>query len=536
MAESSRQLGDATLERIHAEADATLTPPWQEARPGERLVIANTPEGYDACLLTAAPAVLQRPILHVCRDDARLSRLQGSLSFFTSGLEVRCLPAWDCLPYDRVSPNPELVARRLEALTALAQGNGEPFILLTTVSAILQKVPPKAAFKDAVIRLEPGGSVPQDDLLKFFGRNGYRRSGTVREPGEFAVRGGIIDVCPPGADTPMRLDCFGDELETIRRFDAMSQRTIGEESAVTLVPVSEILLDEDSIRRFRDGYRATFGVPVANDPLYEAVSSGQRHPGIEHWLPLFWERLESVFDYVPEALVTLDHQVDAAIDARLELIQDYYGARQEMQPTNERQAREEVSAVYQPVPPETLFLDLTAWRAALQERGVAEFTPFDGADSGGTRFDAGGKPPPDFASARARPDGNPFDAVAALVRGERDRPVLLAAHSLGSRERLATLLADHGVADLTPVETWAEVRPDPPGGAYLAVLDLDHGFSAPDRLVVSEQDILGERLVRPSRRRRQAEHFITEISSLSTGDLVVHIDHGIGRYEGLEAI
>ena len=536
MAESSGQLGDATLERVHAETGATLTPPWQDLRPGERLVIANAPEGYDACLLAPAPLTVQRSILHICRDDARLSRLQSALSFFASDLDVRCLPAWDCLPYDRVSPNPELVARRLETLTALAQHGDTPVVLLTTVSAILQKVPPRAAFKDAMIRLTPGTTVPQTDLLQFFSRNGYRRSGTVREPGEYAVRGGIIDVFPPGAETPMRLDFFGDELETIRLFDAMSQRTVGEETAVTLVPVSEILLDDDAIRRFRDGYRAMFGVPVANDPLYEAVSSGQRHPGIEHWLPLFWDQLESVFDYMPDALVSLDHQVSAAIDARIDLIQDYYGARKEMQPANERQARAETSAVYQPVPTETLFLDLEIWRNILRQRGVAEFTPFDGAENGGKCFDAGGKPPPDFATARARPDGNPFDAVVELARVERERPIVLAAHSLGSRERLGTLLADHGVADLTPIDAWAEVAPDRPNGVYLAVLDLDNGFSAPDRLIVSEEDILGERLVRPSRRRRQAEHFITEISSLSTGDLVVHIDHGIGRYEGLEAI
>ena len=137
-------------------------------------------------------------------------------------------------------------------------------------------------------------------LTKFLGENGYGRSETVMEPGEFAVRGGLVDLFPPGTPEPMRLDLFGDVLEAIRSFDPMSQRSTGAHDEVVLLPVSEVLLTKDSIARFRGGYRALFGNVAGDDILYEAVSAGQRHVGMEHWLPLFHERLETLLDYCPK--------------------------------------------------------------------------------------------------------------------------------------------------------------------------------------------------------------------------------------------
>ncbi|MGH6618019.1 MAG: transcription-repair coupling factor, partial [Alphaproteobacteria bacterium] len=512
-----------------------LTTLWRGMRSPGRYAIGGAPEGYDARILAAGLAALGRPVIHVCRDDARLSRLRSALQFFAPDTPVLALPAWDCVPYDRVSPNAELVARRLDTLTSLASGREKPVLLLTTVSAALQRVPPARAFRGAAIEMKPGSQAPQGELLAYFARNGYRRAGTVREPGEFAIRGGIVDVFPPGAEAPLRLDFFGDELETIRRFDAVSQRTIGEETHLHLIPVSEVILDEPTIARFRDRYRAAFGAVRPNDQLYEAVSAGTRHPGIEHWLPLFWDELATVFDYLPDAAVTLDHQMEAAVTARLDLIADYHDARVEMLPSSERDRSRE-GPVYHPVEPKTLFLDRKEWRAVLGRRLAVDLTPFLLPDHGAASFDAGGKGPPDLAAARAKPDSNPFDAVRDLARSETERRLIVAAHSAGSRDRLGHMLSEHGLSEAETVDSWAQATGSRPGVTALAVIDMDHGFTAPDCVVVSEQDILGERLARATKRRRRADQFISEISSLNTGDLVVHMDHGIGRYEGLETL
>src|SRR5262249_8774620 len=172
-----------------------------------------------------------------------------------------------------------------------------------------------------------GRGVGGRGVAEWGGGEGLGGAGIVRDPGEFGVRGGLVDLFPPGTNEPLRLDLFGDSLEAIRSFDPMSQRSTGERDEVVLLPVSEVLLTADSIARFRGGYRELFGNVAGEDVLYEAVPAGQRHVGMEHWLPLFHERLETLIDYCPQAIVTADHQVAEAFQARHELIMDYYDAR-----------------------------------------------------------------------------------------------------------------------------------------------------------------------------------------------------------------
>ena len=234
-----------------------------------RVTATGVPEGYDALILSGQAK--DRVLLHVCRDDARMAVLSSAVRFFAPNLTVIEFPAWDCLPYDRVSPNPEIIAQRLD-LGKLA-GKIESGLVLTTVSAILQRVPDPDLFHRGGLTGKVSGRISQDEFTEYFMRNGYRRAATVREAGEYAFRGGIVDVFPPGAPEPYRLDFFGDELETIRTFDPMSQRTTGNEEAFALGPVSEIAFDDASNERFREGYRRLFGPPSGPDPLYEG---GQR--------------------------------------------------------------------------------------------------------------------------------------------------------------------------------------------------------------------------------------------------------------------
>ncbi len=198
-------------------------------------------------------------------------------------------PAWDCQPYDRVSPHGGILAQRLTTLARLSRlaGSEKPLIVLTTVNAIVQRVPARETIAAQALSVAPGHVVPMDSIVSWLEHNGYNRSSTVREPGEYAVRGGILDLFPAGLDQPVRFDFFGDTLESIRSFDAETQRTHLDMRSLDLVPISEFQLVTETIRRFRMGYVAAFGAPERDDPLYEAVSEGRRHPGMEHWLPLF---------------------------------------------------------------------------------------------------------------------------------------------------------------------------------------------------------------------------------------------------------
>ncbi|MGF1625465.1 MAG: transcription-repair coupling factor [Alphaproteobacteria bacterium] len=500
------------------------------------LTIGSTPAGVDALLVAGyLTGSKGRRVIHVARDDARMAQFAASVGFFAPDVRVIEFPAWDCLPYDRTSPNGHVVARRIDALTTLAgERDGPdrpPTLIATTVNALLQRVPPAATFANAALRVRAGERLDREALLAFFESNGYVRATTVREPGEYAVRGGIVDVYPTGSDLPLRLDLFGDELEEIRGFDPVDQRTTDKRKRFVLSPVSEITLTPERIRLFREGYRGLFGATAAVDPIYEAVSAGQRYAGMEHWLPLFYPELDSILDYLPGVPVTFDEQTIESRDARLDTIQDYYQAR------SAGGAAADSGGVYRPVPPERLYLSAGDWDAHLATRPTARFTAFEIAGEKGSR-DAGARAGPSFTEARARRDAQLFDAVVAAIDEEHAarRRVIVCGLSTGARDRLNNLLAEHQLQAQTRVDSWSQALALPPRVVGLVVSPLESGFRIDGLTVMTEQDILGERMARPARRQRRAENVISEATSLAVGDLVVHRDHGIGRYDGLVAV
>ena len=512
-------------------------------KAGQRLEVSGAPPGVDAGVL-AALLRQGNDVIHVARDDARVSVLAEALAFAGAKATVLGFPAWDCLPYDRVSPNGDVVSRRLDALVDLAQppdaGLGRR-IVLTTVNAITQRVPARARFADAVFVARLGGKLRLDELGTFLVRDGYRRSETVREPGEYALRGGIVDLFPPGLSEPVRIDLFGDTIEQIRRFDPMSQKSTGKLDAFALKPVSEVLLDPASIERFRLGYREHFGAVDDRDALYAAVSAGQRYAGLEHWLPLFHDGLETLFDYLPNAVVSLDAQVDEAAASRFEQIDEFFEARKLAREAFRRgQSADkfgETATSYNPLPPDALYLKSKEWTKLLATRAVVALTPFArpvAADC----LDAGGRGGIDFSADRAKTDTNLFDAVRARVAAERvaGRRVLVCAYSAGSRERLAHLLHEHGLSETAVVKNVDELESLPEQVVATTVLGLENGFTTDTIAAITEQDVLGDRLVRAARKRRRPENFLTEAAALGEGDLVVHVDHGIGRYDGLVTI
>ena len=504
-----------------------------------KLILSGAPEGYDAALIAREAEARGGPVIHIARDDRRLAATRAALSFLAPGLPVLEFPAWDTMPYDRVSPAAGLQSTRLAVLATLASGGLKgPFVVLTTLSAAMQRLIPRAAVTGASFTARVGDRLDEGALRAYLVRMGFSQAPTVTEPGDYAIRGGIIDIFPPygpdGEGGPIRLDLFGDVLDGARRFDPETQRSTEKLDRIELAPMSEVMLDDAGITRFRQSYRAEFG-NGANDPLYEAVSAGQKTQGIEHWLAWFYAQTETLFDYLPAASVMLDDRLEQVRATRWETITEQYNARREAlshRATNE--------SVYRPIPPAEMFPDEAEWHRWLSPRRVLQLSVLPQPPGPGV-LDAGGRAGHNFAPERQNEKINLFSAFADHLRALRktDR-VIVASFSDGARDRLAGLMADEGVVDAKPVARLSDLPVDK-GALGLAVWPLDEGFVADGQAlgriaVISEQDLLGDRLVRGAKKRRRAENFLKDTQTLSPGDLVVHVEHGIGRYLGVETM
>src|SRR6266567_829810 len=517
---------------------ARIKSPAERLIPGRPMMLAGVADGAEGLIvadLARAVAARANPpatsLLVICRDGPRMAQLARALSFFAPEIEISEFPAWDCLPYDRVSPQSGVVAQRMIALSRLARlkGRERPGIVLTTVNAASQRVPPRELMAAQSLAAAPGNVLAMDGITKWLELNGYNRTSTVREPGDYAVRGGIVDLYPPGIGDPVRLDFFGDTLESIRSFDPETQRSTDTLRALSLVPVTEFQLTSETIRRFRQGYVEAFG-NSANDPLYEAITEGRRHPGMEHWLALFHGKLDTLFDYVAGAPVVLEPLAEDAARERFAQIADYYQARAEALEADR------AGTIYKPLPPERLYLSETEWQQRLEGGALARLSHFNDPDP--AALDAGTHQGRNFAPERTEAEANVFDAVTRHVhalQGSAKR-VIVAMWTDGSRERMSHVLADHKLVNLTDVRDFPDALKRPKSEIALAVLGLEAGFETDDLAVICEQDILGDRLVRRRRASKRPEDFIAEATSLDTGDLVVHVDHGIGRFVGLQTI
>ena len=502
------------------------------------LTLSGVPTGFQPSLLAdLARAAVKNGIggrvVFVAADEAAMRAIAATAAFFAPDLDVIGFPAWDCLPYDRASPTLRVMAERIAALHKLQQKAKGPQLFLTTANAATQRVLTPFRIRQLVATLKPGERIDRDRLAALLQANGYVRTDTVHDAGEYAVRGGIVDLFPSGEDQALRLDFFGDEIETVRTFSPDDQRTTGRIDGFTLLPASEALLDDESVKRFRARYRETFGATATGDPLYQAISEGRRRAGMEPWLPLLEDKLATLFDHLRDGdIVIRDSGVPAAVDGRLEAIADYYD--------NRKRAEAGKAGSYRPLAATGLYVGEAEWRAGISATHAHLTSPFHEPESE-TVLDFGVDGARDFGPERAA-GSNVYDTVVAhlgTLRKAGRKPVL-ASYSIGARERLGNLLKDHGLIGGTLAETWHDALgaadTGKSAGVALIVLPLEHGFTAPGVAVLTEQDMLGDRLIRRTKRKKNADAFLAELATLSPGDLVVHMDHGIGKYEGLTSI
>ena len=504
----------------------------QVLRAKDALTLAGVPTGFLPWLAADLSRGAQgksaggRAVVIVA-DETGMRALADTVPLFAPEVQVLTLPGWDCLPYDRASPALRVMAERLATLSALQAKRDRPQLLVATASAATQRLLTPFRIRQLTRKFAEGQRIEREALVEQLNALGYQRVDTVAEHGEYGVRGSLIDLFPAGEQLALRLDFFGDEIDSLRRFDPTDQRSTTRASNFILMPASEALLDAETIKRFRSGYREKFGATATQDPLYQALSGGRRMSGMEHWLPLLEERLANLFDHLgPDDLVFRDAAADQAVGGRREAIDDYY--------QNRVRAMEGEPGSYRPLEPHALYLSKREWEGVEAKRPIHLASPFHEPESERV-IDFGVEPARDFAPERAQ-QANVYEAVANHV-GELRRgghKVVLASYTKGARERLAGLLEEHGLQAYNFADTWQEALGSKTQPALL-VLPLDHGFTTPDVGVLTEQDMLGDRLVR-RRKKKAAAAFLEELATLSPGDLVVHADHGIGRYEGLTQI
>ncbi|MBO5443140.1 MAG: transcription-repair coupling factor [Alphaproteobacteria bacterium] len=497
--------------------------------------VSSVVEGYDAFLLRSLIASSKRDLLYIVSDGMALEQAANILGTIAPHTKVLKFPAWDTVPYDRVSPNANIVAERVNTLAELAANpqTKQPRIIIASIGAAIQKLPPKKIFLNSVREIKVGGNLNFNEFIHYATVNGYNRVEQVMEPGEYAVRGDILDIFPVGTPEPLRIDLFDDEVEKIRTFDALSQRTTGNLEKYTFQVMGEVSLDNNTVKNFRTGYRETFGAVSQSDEIYEAVSEGRKYMGMENWLPFFYEEpLLSIFDYLPMAQIIIGKNVADALKSKEDSIADYYQAR--LEALNIKSANE--VDTYRPVKPELMFFNEAAFNKIIKEKSPLCFTSMSTPDGEGV-INAGVIPGRDFSNAKNVGASQVYAELKDYLNENKKLKRIICCYTEGSRERLFSLMAEHGIDEITFAENWEEAEKKAAHKKVVMVLlNLSRGFRSMEYCLISEQDILGERQHRKTTKKASSKDFIADVSSLSIGELVVHIEHGIGKFLGLENI
>lgn len=501
----------------------------------QNITLSSVPSGYDAFLLGKLSLTAKQDLLYIVSNGIELEQTASLLRYLNPKLKVLTFPAWDTVPYDRVSPNVNILSERLETLSELVQNPASetPRVVITSIGAVLQKLPPKKIFLNSRRTFCVGGKFNFNDFLHYAAINGYTRVEQVMEPGEYAIRGDIVDIFPTGAEQPLRIDLFDEDIEKIRIFDPLSQRTTGTLESYSFGIANEVVLHANSIKNFRTAYREAFGAEGLKDEIYDSISNSRKYIGMENWLPFFYEDpLLTLFDYLPAADLILGQNLPEALQAKEESIADYYTAR--LEALQIKNAAEEM--VYRPIKPQLLYLDETQFKQIVDHRKPLRLTSLSLPDSECV-INLNVIPGRDFAHAKQTSTAAVYQNLEEYLSENARLKRLICCYSEGSRERLFSQMNEYAVKNIVFADSFAQaLTKAAQKKTVMVVLGLEHGFKDYEFCIITEADILGERKNRKARKKVNAENFIADVSSLSPGELVVHIEHGIGRFMGLENI
>ncbi len=509
--------GDA---RVKPMPTSLIRPPLPTNPKQRRYWIA--PHGSSMALAVAEAARAHDGLLVVVtRDNLRAHQLEDELAVFASDMPVLHFPDWETLPYDAFSPHPQIISQRIATLYQLpATARG---VLVVPVATLMQRLAPRSYVSGSGLSLKLGQTFELGAEQRRLESAGYRNVPQVGEPGEFAVRGALIDIFPMGTDTPYRVELFDEEIDSIRTFDPESQRSELKVEQVELLPAREFPLTDAAARDFRNNLRERFPIDIRRCPLYQDMKEGVTPGGIEYYLPLFFKTTETLFDYLDDrALFVLGENAMESAEHFWEQTAERYDQR--------------AHDIERPVlPPAELYLPPAQLRERLNLQRRAELVEQGHEHS----VDLGTQPAPDVP-LNAR-DEAPAAALKRFLDAYPGR-VLVVADSAGRREALGDQL---GSAELRPqpVEGWRDfVTGEVPFA--ITVADLEQGFALTDPAltVLTERELFGERVRQDRKRRRGSakardpDTIIRDLNELALGSPIVHIDHGVGRYQGLESL
>lgn len=479
-------------------------------KPGSRIDLPFLAGSSDALALAEIAAGNPGKLLAVVTANAAdAQRLLDEIPWFASNLRVRLLPDWETLPYDTFSPHQDLVSERLATLWAATQG--ELDILLVPASTAVYRLAPPAFLAAYTFAFKKGETLDAEKFRSQVTLAGYAHVTQVVSPGEYSIRGGLIDLFPMGSQLPYRLDLFDDEIESIKTFDVDTQRTVYPVPEVRLLPAREFPMDDKGRTHFRQAFRETFEGDPAKSGIYKDVSQGIASAGIEYYLPLFFDETATVFDYLPKDAVFVTHgDAPAAIAAFWSETRSRYSLLQG------DKARPLLA-------PEQLFLTDEAFFSAAKNYGRLVF-------SASTENPAATGLPNIAVDRRAE---DPLGKLKNHLAGFKGR-VLLLAESAGRRETLATMLAEHGLKPAASADFAGFAAADAP--LALGVGPLHGGFALPGLAFITETELYAgapRRTRREAARKASFDNWLKDLTELKVGDPVVHESHGIGRYRGL---
>ncbi|MEX6502465.1 transcription-repair coupling factor [Pseudomonas zhanjiangensis] len=476
----------------------------------------NLPGAALSLAIAEAASSAKRFTLLLTADSQSAEHLEQELSFFAPTLPVLHFPDWETLPYDLFSPHQDIISQRIAALYRLpALKHG---ILVVPISTALHRLAPTRFLLGSSLMLEVGQRLDVEQMRTRLEAAGYRCVDTVYEHGEFAVRGALIDLFPMGSEQPFRIDLFDDEIETLRTFDPETQRSIDKVGSIKLLPAREFPLEKKAITDFRGRFRERFDVDFRRCPIYQDLSTGITPAGIEYYLPLFFEESATLFDYLPQ-----DTQVFSLPGVEKAAEHFWSDARN-------RYEERRVDPERPLLPPADIFLPVEDCFARLKDWPRVVISQDDIEPGvGRQRFDA--QPLPDLAiQAKAT------EPLAALRRFIEEHPgrVLFCAESAGRREVLLELLAR---LKLKPREVtgWPEFA-ESSDRLGICIAPLDEGLLLDDLALIAESPLFGQRVMQRRRREKTrdgGDNVIKNLTELREGAPVVHIDHGVGRYQGL---
>ncbi len=495
------------------------------SRPGNRQQWGQLRAAAQALAIASAARAYRGLSLVITPDTSSALRLESELRFFTSGdeqLPVLHLADWETLPYDSISPHQDIVSERLNTLYRLPQTSQG--VLVVPLNSLMQRLMPQSYLVGNSLMLEPGEQLDMESMRRNLEKAGYHCVNTVYEHGEYAVRGALIDIFPMGSNYPFRIDLFDDEVETLRTFDPETQLTLEQVERIRMLPAREFPLDKNGISRFRAQWHERFDVDHRACPVYQDVCAGIAPPGVEYYLPLFFEASSTLFDYLPEQTqVYALGALDGAAERFWKELENRYQSRK----VDPQRPILPPRDIY--LPPDELFGQLkTHCRTFIQSEAL---------ETGAGRTNFATQAPPQLP-IRAQAE-NPLNALESYLM-EFDGRVLFCADSAGRRETLLELLGRIRI-NPTIVESWqAFIEGDQRLALVVAPLEQGLLLEQPSLAIISEAQLFGERIAQQRRRKttpdNNTELVVKSLTELKTGAPVVHIDHGVGRYRGLETL